>query len=111
MRLASASLDAEPLPKTTAELVPVIYHEYLDVFNKEAADELPLHRPYDHSIPLVEGAKIPAGRLTPHNEAELEELRKYIEENLKKSFIRPSSSPAGAPVLFVKKKDGSLRLV
>jgi hypothetical protein len=42
--------------------------------------------------------------------AELEALKKYLEENLNKNFIRHSSSPAGAPVLFVKKADGSLRL-
>ena len=37
-------------------------------------------------------------------------LKEYIDENLKKGFIRPSESPAGYPVLFQKKKDGSLRL-
>ena len=41
---------------------------------------------------------------------ELKELKKQLEELLKKRFIRPSTSPWGAPVLFVKKKDGSLRL-
>ena len=42
--------------------------------------------------------------------AELEALKKYLEENLNKNFIRHSSSPAGVPVLFVKKADGSLQL-
>ena len=42
---------------------------------------------------------------------ELEVLRTYIEENLENGFIRHSKSPAGAPIFFVKKKDGSLRLV
>ena len=37
-------------------------------------------------------------------------LKEYIEENLKKGFIRPSESPAGYPVLFQKKKDGTLRV-
>ena len=41
---------------------------------------------------------------------ELEALWKWLDENLAKGFIRPSSSPAGSPILFVKKKDGSLRL-
>lgn len=41
---------------------------------------------------------------------ELEELRIQLEELLEKGFIRPSVSPWGAPVIFVKKKDGSLRL-
>ena len=42
---------------------------------------------------------------------ELEVLRPYIEENLANGFIRHSKSPAGAPIFFLKKKDGSLRLV
>ena len=42
---------------------------------------------------------------------ELEVLRAYIEENLGSGFIRHSKSPAGARIFFVKKKDGSLRLV
>ena len=37
-------------------------------------------------------------------------MKKYIKENLEKGFIRKSTSLAGAPILFVKKKDGSLRL-
>ncbi|KAL0401529.1 UNVERIFIED_CONTAM: Transposon Ty3-G Gag-Pol polyprotein [Sesamum latifolium] len=42
--------------------------------------------------------------------SELKELKKQLEELLDKGFIRPSISPWGAPVLFVKKKDGSMRL-
>ncbi|MCI64551.1 RNA-directed DNA polymerase (Reverse transcriptase), partial [Trifolium medium] len=42
--------------------------------------------------------------------SELNELKKQLEELLEKSFIRPSVSPWGAPVLLVKKKDGSMRL-
>jgi hypothetical protein len=44
------------------------------------------------------------------SEPESKALREYIDENLAKGFIRHSKSSAGAPVLFVKKKDGSLRL-
>ena len=44
------------------------------------------------------------------SQAELGVLRQYIQENLGKGFIRPSKSPAAAPVLFVPKKDGTLRL-
>jgi hypothetical protein len=41
---------------------------------------------------------------------ELAALREYIDENLSKNFIRHSKSPVGAPILFVKNKDGSLRM-
>ena len=43
--------------------------------------------------------------------AELKELKKQLEEQLQKGFIRPSSSPWGAPILFVEKKDSTQRLV
>ncbi len=42
--------------------------------------------------------------------AELAELKKQLQDLLDKGFIRPSTSPWGAPVLFVKKKDKSLRM-
>ena len=42
---------------------------------------------------------------------DLEEIKKQIKELLEKGYIRPSSSPWGAPVLLVEKKDGSLRMV
>jgi predicted aspartyl protease len=91
-------------------MVPAEYHEFIDLFSEKAAEKLPPHRPYDHSIPLVEGKTPPYGPLYGMSRVELEALKKYLEENLNKSFIRHSSSPAGAPVLFVKKSDGSLRL-
>lgn len=74
------------------------------------ADKLPPHRSYDHRIPLNEGAVPSHGRIYRLSEVELMALRDYIDENLEKGFIRPSESPAGCPILFVKKKDSSLRL-
>jgi hypothetical protein len=71
---------------------------------------LPPHQPYDHAIPTEEGKEVPFGPLYKLAPSELEELQKYLKDNLEKGFIRRSTSPAGAPVLFVKKKDGSLRL-
>ena len=71
---------------------------------------LPPEREVEFTIELEPGAspisKAPY-RMAP---VELAELKKQIEELLEKGFIRPSVSPWGAPVLFVKKKDGSLRL-
>ena len=64
----------------------------------------------EFAIELVPGTN-PISK-TPYRMApnEMKELKKQIEELLEKGFIRPSVSPWGAPVLFVKKKDGSLRL-
>ena len=58
-------------------------------------------------IPETEPISIPPYRMAP---AELRELKAQLEELLSKGFIRPSISPWGPPVFFVKKKDGSLRL-
>lgn len=89
--------------------VPAVYHEFLDIFDKKKADSLPPHRSYDCPIDLLPGSEIPFGRIFPLSETELEALRSYIDENLEKKFIRPSSSPAGAGIFFVEKKDESLR--
>ena len=90
--------------------IPAKYTTFRSVFSKKNADTLPPHRPYDHSIPLVEGAQVPFGPVYSLSQVELKALHEYIKENLDKGFIRRSESPAGAPILFVKKKDGSLRL-
>jgi RNase H-like domain found in reverse transcriptase/Reverse transcriptase (RNA-dependent DNA polymerase)/Integrase zinc binding domain/Chromo (CHRromatin Organisation MOdifier) domain/Integrase core domain len=85
--------------------------DYLDVFSPANAEKLPPNRPeVDIAIELQEGKHAPYGPLYPLSAAELEVLRQYIQENLDKGFIRPSKSPAASPVLFVPKKDGSLRL-
>lgn len=90
--------------------IPEPYQKFKELFSKEAADVLPDHQPWDHTIPLQPGVQPPHGPIYSLSENELASLRSYIDENLAKGFIRSSSSPAGAPILFVKKKDGSLRL-
>jgi len=61
-------------------------------------------------MPLIDGSKPSFGRMYSMSDSELKEVRKWIDENLSKSFMRASSSSAASPILFVKKKDGSLRL-
>jgi transposase InsO family protein len=90
--------------------VPPQYHDLLSAFSKKKANTLPPHRPYDLSIDLEEGKTPPFGPIYSLSEPELKALRTWLDENLSKGFIRASSSPAGAPILFVKKKTGELRL-
>jgi hypothetical protein len=92
-------------------LVPEGYHEFLPLFSKVIADKRPPHWPHDQRIPLREGFEPPFGPLYTLSRQELEALKAFLDENLAKGFIRQSSSPAGAPVLVVRKSDGSLRLV
>ena len=95
---------------TFEKIVPSAYHDFADVFAQGEADILPPHRPYDHSINLEPNTNPPYGPIYSLSETELHALRNYLDDNLRKGFIRPSNSPAGAPILFAKKKDGSLRL-
>lgn len=90
--------------------MPSKYRHLLKAFSKTKADRLPPHRPYDHTIELEDGKQPPFGPIYPLAAQELKSLREWLDANLRKGFIRPSKSPAGAPILFVKKKDGSLRL-
>ena len=92
------------------KLIPEEYHKFLGLFSKKEVEGLPPHRSYDHSIPLRKGTTPPFSLLYKMSRMELETLKKYLEDNLSKKFIRHSSSPAGAPVLFVKKADRLLRL-
>ena len=98
---------------TTADMataVPEEYQSFADVFSKRDADRLPPHRAYDHRIPLLENQEPSFGPIYSLSITEQAALRQYIDDNLRKGFIRPSESPAASPILFVKKKDGTLRL-
>ncbi len=88
--------------------LPEKYKDFADVFEKNKVDQLPEHRPYDYPIDLEEGHSPPFGPMYGLSEPELQALRDYLTENLTKGFVQHSKSPAGAPILFVKKKDGSL---
>ena len=82
--------------------VPIEYTDYADVFSPEAAAELPEHTDFnDHAIDLEEGKQPPYGPIYSLGPVELETLKTYIETNLANGFIRPSKSPAGAPILFI----------
>jgi hypothetical protein len=88
--------------------VPVV-NEYPDVFPEELPG-MPPDRDIEFVIDLIPGTSPIAKRPYRMAAAELTELKKQLEELQRIGFIRPSSSPWGAPVLFVKKKDGSMRL-
>ncbi len=99
-----------PQSEPTPVKLPEKYKDFVDVFEKINVDQLPAHSPYDCSIDLEEGHSPPFGPIYGLSEPELQALRDYLTENLAKGFVQHSKSPVGAPILFVKKKDGSLRL-
>jgi hypothetical protein len=105
--LCSASTTSDP---SEIPGIPSEYHGFADVFSKSKADTLALHCEHDLKIELEEGASPPIGTTYSLSPSELESLRTFLDEHLAMGFIRPSSSADAAPVLFVRKKDGSLRL-
>jgi hypothetical protein len=92
----------------TVEEVPVVC-EYPDVFPEDLPG-MPPDRDLEFIIDLMPGTAPIAKRPYRMAANELEELKKQLRELQEKGYIRPSSSPWGSPVLFVKKKDGSLRM-
>jgi hypothetical protein len=97
------------LNATDTTTIPNHYANFESVFNKQYADTLPEHRPYDCAIDLIENAKIPFGPIYKLSPTEQKVLKEWLDNMLKKGFIQPSKSPAASPVLFAPKKDGTLR--
>ncbi|KAF8692547.1 hypothetical protein RHS03_08598, partial [Rhizoctonia solani] len=91
--------------------LPSQYHEFAKVFGKEEFKVLPPHREYDISIDLVLDAKLSPGSIYGMTDAESKALKQHINKELAMGKICPSTSSASAPIMFVKKGDGSLRLV
>lgn len=89
--------------------IPEEYREFQDVFTPPEEGTLPERGPHDHEIKLEEG-KMPTFKpIYQLSQKESDALKDYTTTNLRKGYIRPSKSPAGYPLLWVKKKDGSLR--
>ena len=90
------------------EKIPVV-KEFPDVFLEELPG-IPPEREVDLSIEVVHGT-IPISRAPYHMApTKLKELKTQLQELLDKGFIRPRVSPWGVPVLFVKKKDGTIQM-
>ena len=90
--------------------VPEQYRDFAGVFSTEAAGLLPDHHAMEHRIDLEPGSQPPYGPVYALSEKELEVLREYLDASQAKGWIRRSTSPAGAPIMFVPKKGGGLRL-
>src|ERR1044072_7076582 len=87
----------------------LVVNEFPEVFLEDVS-ELPPEREVEFAIDLILGTSPVSMEPYRMSASELAELKKQLEELLEKKFIRPSVSPRGAPVLLVKKKEGSMRL-
>ncbi len=86
----------------------IVYHNFLNVFDKEKTTQLFLHRSYDHKIELEDESQSFKSQLYLMSSYKLQKIKEYLEENLKKEFITLSKASFASSILFVKKKDDSL---
>ena len=84
--------------------------QFADVFPSTVPAGLPPDRGINHAIPLEPGHPVPAQKMYRLSKPQREEMEAQIKELLAKGWIRPSSSPFGSPIIFVKKKDGGFRM-
>ena len=120
MHISSQELRITIYPARKAQLalllakevtVPTKYSDFADVFLKKSANVLP-ERTWanEHAIELKEDKQPPYKPIYSLGPVEFKTLKPYIKTNLANGFIRTSKSPAGAPILFVRKPNGSLCL-
>lgn len=97
--------------QTFEDLVPPPYRSFAPVFDKKTSERMPERRQWDHAIDLKEGFQPKPCKIYPLSPSEQTELDTFLDDHLKKGYIRPSKSPQASPFFFVKKKDGKLRPV
>ena len=105
MKVGNALMLATELP-----WIPTKYQAFTKVFLEKKANKLPAHGMHDHAINLKGTGDPPFGPLYNLSGNKLKVLWDYLADNLVKGFIQALTSPLGVLILFVKKKDSTLRL-
>ena len=93
------------------ELVPRRFWKWRKVFRKAELERMLVRKPWDHVIELKEGFVLRKGKVYLLSRDKREEVQAFVEDQLRKGYIRPSKSPQTLPVHFVAKKDGKRRMV
>jgi len=99
--------DKEVLKK----LVSRRFWKWKKVFGKKESERMPVRKIWDHAIELKEGFIPRKGEVYLLSREEREEVQTFVEDQLRKGYIRPSKSPQTSPVHFVVKMDGTWRMV
>ena len=97
--------------KKIKKMVPQRFLKWRKVFGKVESKRMPIRKIWDHAIDLREMFKPQKRRIYSLSRDEREEVQNFINNQLRKGYIRPSKSPQTSPVFFVGKKDGSKRMV
>jgi len=93
------------------EMVPRKFLKWRKVFGKVESERIPTRKIWDHAIDLKETFKPRKGKIYPLSRNERKEVQKFVEDQLRKGYIRPSKLSQTSPVFFVGKKDSSKRMV
>jgi len=93
------------------EMVPRKFLKWRKVFGKVKSERMPTRKVWDYAIDLKETFKPRKGRIYPLSKNKREEVQNFVEDQLRKGYIRLSKSPQTLPVFFIRKKDGSKRMV
>jgi len=93
------------------KLVPEKFHRWIKVFGKKQLERMPTWKIWNHTIDMKERFVPRKEKVYPLSREEREEVREFIQEQLRKRYIRPSKLLQTAPVFFVGKKDGKKRMV
>ncbi len=102
-------LSHEKILKEVKAKLSLKYHDYLDVFNWAMTDQLLSHHLYNHKIKLIDKRTSSWSRLYHMSDYKLQKMKNYLIEHLNKDFIFSSSALYTSLILFIEKKDDSLR--
>ena len=92
-------------------MVPKQFHQWLKVFGKVKSERMPVRKVWDHTIDMKEDFKPSKAKVYLLSRNEREEVQKFVDEHLKKGYIRPSKLQQTSPVFFIGKKDGEKCIV
>jgi len=92
-------------------MVPRRFYRWMKVFGKVESERMPVRKVWDHAIDLREEFVPSKARVYPLSRNEREEVQNFVNDHLRKGYIRPSKSQQTSPVFFVGKKDGGKRMV
>jgi hypothetical protein len=95
---------------TSSKCIRQVLEEFLDVMLEKLLEDLPLRRQVDHAIEVIPKVAPLAKAPYKMSHEELKKLKVQLEELFAKGYIKPSNSPYGVLILFVHKKDGTLRM-
>ena len=88
--------------------VPKKFHDFLNVFDRKAAEVLPLNRTYDHKIEIDSDEPLSKSQLYLMSQFKLQRIKEYLKENLQKGFITSSNAPYASLILFAQKFNDNL---